>query len=84
MLLRDHALFRYRGIHSWPPVWTWTSGLNNTHPQGEIGIVRKVESRIQPANNCFLYIDHEGSSYIRCLLIENHVFCKQIVELLQS
>jgi hypothetical protein len=72
MLLRDHALFRYRGIHSWPPVWTWTGGLN------------KVESRIQPVNNCFLYIDHEDSSYIHCLLIENHVFCKQIVELLQS
>jgi hypothetical protein len=29
-------------------------------------------------------IDHQGSSYVGCLLIDNHGFCRQIVTLLQE
>jgi hypothetical protein len=32
MLLRDHPLIRYRGVHMWPPVWTRTDGLANRCP----------------------------------------------------
>ena len=85
MLLRDHPLFRYHGIHSWPPVWTWAGGLDNTYPKGEIGILRKVElSNILPADRCFLYIEYEGSSYIGCLLFDDSTFCGQIAKLLHS
>jgi hypothetical protein len=54
-------------------------------PQGEIGILKRVEpSVIPPANRCFLYIDHDGSSYIGCLLFDDRVFCSQIVRILQA
>jgi hypothetical protein len=84
MLLRDHPLMRYRGISTWPPNWTWTSGLENKRPRGEIGVLTKVAlSRFKPANWCYLYIDHEGSEYIGCLLIDDAAFCRHLAELLQ-
>jgi hypothetical protein len=42
MLLRNHPLMRYRGIASWPPVWTWIGGGEKKRPRGEIGILRSV------------------------------------------
>ena len=65
MSLRDHPLMRYRGVASWPPNWTWTGGLEDKSPKGEVGVFRRVsESNIQPANRCFLFIDFEESSYV--------------------
>jgi hypothetical protein len=85
MLLRDHPLFRYHNILSWPPVWTWTSGTKNKRPRGEIGILRRVElSNVQPADRCFLHIDQEGASYIGCLMFDDQVFCDQVFQLLLS
>ena len=85
MLLRDHPLMTYRGVRSWPPAWLWTYGGKNNHVRGEVGILREVVlSKINPADRCFLHIDHEGSSYIGCLLIADHAFCAQIVNLLQD
>jgi len=85
MLLREHPLFNHRGVPSWPPTWTWISGLDNKHPLGETGILRDVlPSNIEPADRCFLYMDFDEASYIGCLLIDNTAFCRQIVELLLS
>ena len=85
MLLRRHPLFRYRGVPTWPPVWTWTAGLENNRPKGEIGILRKVElSNILPADRCFLYIEHERSSYIGCLLFDDSTFGGQVATLLEN
>jgi hypothetical protein len=84
MLLRDHPLMRYRGIRTWPPSWTWTRGPQNKHPRGEIGVLTEVAlSKIKPGNWCYLYIDHDGSEYIGCLLIDDAAFCRQIAEVLQ-
>ena len=86
MLLRDHPLMSYHGIPSWPPVWTFVCGLEKKHPRREeIGILKEVTiSNIQPADRCFLHIEHEGSKYIGCLLMEDPAFCGQIVTLLQG
>lgn len=85
MLLRNHPLMRYRGIASWPPAWTWIGGGEKKRPQGEIGILRSVaRPAAQPADRCFLYIDHQGSSYVGCLLIDDQAFCSQIVKLLRD
>ena len=85
MLLRDHPLLNYRGSSSWPPVWTWIAGSDNQRPRGEIGILKSVtESDIEPADRCFLYIDHEGSSYLGCLLCSDHVFGTQLVKVLKA
>ena len=85
MLIRDHPLMRYRGVPSWPPAWTWTGGVEHKYPKGEIGVLRRVaQSNIQLSNRCFLFIDHEESSYIGDLTVDNHTFCAQIVRFLQE
>jgi hypothetical protein len=85
MVLRDHPLMSYHGMPNWPPVWTYTSGPENKRPRGEIGVLKAVaQSTIQPADRCFLYIEHEGSTYIGCLLFDQSVFCHQVVKLLQG
>jgi hypothetical protein len=85
MLFRDHPLFYHRGVPSWPPVWTWVGDSENKCPRGEIGILKAVEkSNIQPANRCFLFIEHEGAAYIGCLFCDDHAFCTEIVKLLEA
>lgn len=52
MLLRNHPLMSYKGIPNWPPIWTWTDGVENTRPRGEIGILKGVAlSKVQPADS---------------------------------
>src|SRR5215475_14584294 len=85
MLLRDHPLMMFKGVRSWPPVWIWTGGAKNKRPRGEVGILQAVlPSNIQPSNRCFLYVDHEGSTYMGCLLINDLSFCAQVTRLLQN
>jgi hypothetical protein len=85
MLLRDHPLMSYRGIPSWPPIWTWVYGHENKKPKGEIGILTEVRlSLIEPPNRCFLLMDHQGSTYMGCLLIDDLSFCAKITQLLQN
>jgi hypothetical protein len=86
MLLRNHPLMSYHAIPSWPPVWTFTGGLEKKHPRrGEIGILKAVTiSNVKPADRCFLHIEHKGSSYVGCLLIDDQAFCSQILNVLQG
>jgi hypothetical protein len=84
MLLRDHPLMSRRGACNWPPVWTWIDGREDKRPQGEIGILKAVFlSNLKPADRFFLYIDYEESSYLGCLLFDDHRFCQQMAEILQ-
>src|SRR5262249_30240825 len=72
VLLRNHPLLSQRGFHSWPPVWACTGGVKNQRPKGEVGILRKVIlSRVHPTQRCYLEIDHEGSKYMGCLIIDD-------------
>lgn len=74
----------YHGISSWPPVWTWIGGSENRRPPGEVGILEEVVlPNIRPLDRCFLYIKHQGSTYLGCLLIDDEVFCSQIANLLK-
>ena len=62
MLIRDHPLMSRRGIPNWPPVWTWTDGLENAHAKGEVGILKAVTlSNIGSPYKCYLHIYYEGS-----------------------
>jgi hypothetical protein len=59
--------------------------LGNKHPRGESGILKEVSlTKIKPANLCYLYIDHEGSSYIGCLLFDDETFCRQMINVFQA
>ena len=83
MLLRDHPLVSYKDIRNWPPPWIWVSGGETKRPIGELGVLRRVElSKIEPPDRCFLHVDHEGSSYIACLMFDDAAFCIQIAKLL--
>ena len=85
MLLRDHSLMSYHGVRNWPPVWTWTGGLENTHAKGEVGILKGITlSNMASSYRCYLHIYYKGSSYIGCLLFDDHAFCDQLAKLLES
>ena len=85
MSLRHHPLMYHRGGPSWPPAWAWTGEGEDKSPKGEVGVLRWVsESNIQRVNKCFLFIDHEESSYGGVLKVDYHAFCTEIVRLLQA
>jgi hypothetical protein len=72
MLLRDHLLMSYRGVHNWLPIWTWMRGPKDKYPKCEVGILKAVlKSRIKPEDRCFLLISYQGSEYLGCLLFDN-------------
>jgi hypothetical protein len=85
MLLPEHPLMSYHRVPNWPPTWMWIDGEEDKRPRGEIGTLKAVTlSKLKPANCCYLYIDHEGPSYVGSLLFDDSAFCSQIVKLLQS
>jgi hypothetical protein len=72
MLLRDHPLMMYKSNRSWPPAWLWRGGDENTHPEGEVGILKNViPSYVDPYDRCFLIIEHLGAEYIGALLLND-------------
>ena len=74
----------YHGIPSWPPAWTWIGGAENKKPRGEVGTLEElVLPNIRPLDRCFLYIEHEASTSLGCLLIDDEPFCSQLVNLLR-
>ena len=83
MLLRDHPLLTYQSIRSWPPAWLYCRGFDNTHPRGEVGILKEViSSTVASYNSCFLIMEHCGAEYIGVLLLSDPAFCRQIHALL--
>src|SRR5262245_11330995 len=84
MLLREHPLFRYHNIPSWPPVWTWTAGGKNDRPQGEIGILRKVElSRFNLPTGAFYTLSMKAHPISAVSYSMTLLFCCQVATLLQ-
>ncbi|HTM11217.1 MAG TPA: hypothetical protein VL754_22760 [Verrucomicrobiae bacterium] len=93
MQLRDHPLMTYRGVHTWPPIWTMISGKDKQRPRGEAGVLKEIKfTSIPPGangdkrsyNRIFLFIDHDGQSYIGCLMLEDYAFCQQLARLFRQ
>jgi hypothetical protein len=85
MLLRDHPLMSHYGVPNWPPVWTWIDRQENKSPTGEVGILKWVGlTGFQPPDRCYLYIDHEASTYPGCPLFDHHEFCRYVAKLLDG
>jgi hypothetical protein len=42
-----------------------------------------ILSNLRPLDRCFLYIGHEASTYLGCLLIDDEAFCNQVAKLLK-
>ena len=82
MLLRDHPLMSYKGVPSWPPAWLYCGGFDNTHPRGEVGILRTVYlSVVKPSTSCSLVMGHAGA-YMATLDVSDAAFCREIYEVL--
>jgi hypothetical protein len=81
MLLRDHPLMMFRGNRSWPPDWLWRDGYDDTHPRGEVGILKNVIPSTT-AGGCFLIMEHCGAEYIGALLLTDLAFSRDIFRLL--
>jgi hypothetical protein len=80
MLLRDHPLMAYEGVPNWPPAWfRRVHGYENTHPTGEVGILKDVlPSTLPAAKICFLIIEHGGAEYIGTLLLSDPVLSRDL------
>ena len=84
MLLRDHPLMSHHGVASWPPLWIWVEGEENKFPTGEVGNLTWVSlTGIQPLDRCYLLMNHEGSSYMGCLLFDDDKFCRYVMQFLE-
>jgi hypothetical protein len=35
-------------------------------------------------DRCYLYIEHDGSTYLGCLLFDDHAFCRYVAKLLED
>ncbi len=94
MELRDHPLLIYRGIRSWPPVWTQIRGDDSARPRGEVGTLKEIHVSIDPPvqasgasggyNRIYLFIEHDAKSYLGCLMMEDRAFCQQLAALLRN
>src|SRR5262249_11331676 len=84
-LLRDHPLMSCYGIPSWPPTWICLLGRGPTQLTGEIGVLTGIRPADLPsARRCFLYMEHEESCYLGCLLFDDIAFCTQIVRIKEA
>ena len=87
MELRNHPLVIYRGLPSWPPIWTPANPKSHLKSlRGEIGRLEYVlqNKRFKGSNRCFLIIEHEGQPYVGCLFVNDDVFCAQLIAVLQD
>ena len=83
MLLREHPAMSCYGIPSWPPNWILLNGPGATRLTGEIGILTGIRVNDPPSTlRCFLYMQHEESSYLGCLLFQDIAFYRHITALL--
>jgi hypothetical protein len=81
VLLRDHPLMMFRGNRSWPPDWLWRHGCDDTHPRGEVGILKTVIPSTT-ADGCFLIMEHCGAEYEGVVLLSDPAFSREIFRLL--
>jgi hypothetical protein len=83
MLLREHPLLTHQNSRSWPPAWLYCGGLDDTHPRGEVGILKTVYiSVIKPSNSCHLIMEYAGAEYMGTLFVGDAALCLEIYEVL--
>jgi hypothetical protein len=61
--LRDHPFVTEYGTRSWPPVWLWTGGANET-AAGEVGVLLDVKAPDPSCRTLFLLIQYKGARFV--------------------
>jgi hypothetical protein len=83
MQLRDHPLLTVRSICNWPPAWVRLGRLKGKAPKtltGEIGVLKEVRYYEDRPGRVYLTVDHNGTAYVGCLLLDDQSFCKHAFE----
>jgi hypothetical protein len=82
MKLRDHPSLCYRGIRSWPPVWTPADAPEDKNAlRGEIGVLKFC--RAHPSDKqCYIVMEHQKTRYIGCVFCSDAKFCSQLASML--
>jgi len=79
MLLRDHPLMSCYRIPSWPPMWMLLKGPGPSRLTGEVGTLKGIPAKdLSLTRRCFLYMQHEESSYLGYLLFDDIAFSRYI------
>lgn len=86
MELRKHPKMRWQGLPNWPPQWTGPHGPDNPLPQGEVGILTRVETAVENAiaPHCVLIIHYNGQDYVESLSFDDEEFLKTICSILND
>jgi hypothetical protein len=82
--LRDHPYLTDQGVRSWPPAWLRTSGNESTTAAGEVGILRDVKTHDPISSKCFLFIEHNGATFVGRISLDSAALCQKIVKLLKQ
>ena len=80
--LRDHPFLDYQGVRAWPPTWLRTSG-KITMAVGEVGTLRDVKTHDPISSKCFLFIEHDGATFVGRVSCDSSELCQNLVELLK-
>ena len=84
MTLRNHPFLTHHGVCNWPPTWLWTGGEKTAKAVGEVGILQEVKTHDAISSKCFLFIEHNGATFIARLSYDSSAHCQEIVRLLKQ
>ena len=86
MQLRDHPLMCYKGLSTWPPVWThpYPESIKPITVKGEVGILTQVRIHALGSQRVFLHINHDGVLFIGCLFLDDPAFSRAVYEFLRE
>jgi len=82
--LRDDPFLTYEGVRSWPPTWLRTSGDESTTATGEVGTLRDAKTHDAISSKCFLFIEHNGATFVGRISCESSTLCQKLVKLLKQ
>jgi len=76
----------WQGRPNWPPKWTGPHGPQNPLPEGEVGVLTRVEttdpSLIAP--HCILVIRYDDEDYLGSLFFDDEEFLPKICSILND
>jgi len=81
--LREHPELIDQGVRTWPPNWVRTGGKETTATDGEIGILKHVKTYDSISSRCFLFIEHNGATFMGRVSCDSAMVCQVLVNLLK-
>jgi hypothetical protein len=86
MELRNHPKMKWQGRPNWPPQWTGPYGPDNPLPEGEVGVLTRVEianPEFKPPH-CFLEMQYNNQDYFESLFFDDEKFLQKLCNILNA